>query len=445
MIKGKKNNIIIAVFIFFCQPLFGQTGISFYSNTELDNLLKIAQREDKNIFVDTYAKWCTPCKKLNQTFMDSEVGEYFNANFINVKYDVESVVGKKVDLKYQVVFLPTILILDKYGNVRIKVDGQVLQPGELIKIAKAVTQPYEKPAVVSNPPPSNTRNDVSNSPQSAKVTTKAKPNSEISNVDSKPITKEEIIKKDNGEKILFVLDDNAEIPPEVLKLEAYYRLKLMNGTHRETAEQYLATQEDWSTEENLKFLHDFLYDTNTKQFEYFINNRTLFEDTIGEEKVANSIEILVYNKLYYGNPRPTLEQAVDLFGHIDPHNKVNNAQRYYLNRLAELENLDKYIEFASLYTSKYNTQDHAEMYRLSRTISTENKDEEAIKKCIKLIEKANKLSKDNFEYKAFETELYLLLGDQDKVRKLAKEALELAKDQNLDPTFSENLIKKISQ
>ena len=53
-------------------------GIKFFKGTFSEALVK-AKQENKILFVDFYAVWCVPCKKMAKTvFTQEEVGKYFN-------------------------------------------------------------------------------------------------------------------------------------------------------------------------------------------------------------------------------------------------------------------------------------------------------------------------------------------------------------------------------
>ena len=57
-------------------------GIQFFTGT-WDEALEKAKEENKLIFLDAYASWCGPCKRMSKSvFTDEKVGEFFNANFI---------------------------------------------------------------------------------------------------------------------------------------------------------------------------------------------------------------------------------------------------------------------------------------------------------------------------------------------------------------------------
>ncbi len=91
-------------------------GINFMEEYWKKALVK-AKTEKKLIFVDAYATWCGPCKKLQkEVFPDAAVGGFFNKNFINITIDVEKGQGIEFAQKYGVEVLPTLYITDENGN-----------------------------------------------------------------------------------------------------------------------------------------------------------------------------------------------------------------------------------------------------------------------------------------------------------------------------------------
>ena len=94
------------------------TGIDFQQDATFAELLAQAKEEDKLVFVDAYATWCGPCRMMDRrVFNQSEVGNFFNANFINVKVDVERGEGPQIARTYRVRAMPTYLFIDGDGNV----------------------------------------------------------------------------------------------------------------------------------------------------------------------------------------------------------------------------------------------------------------------------------------------------------------------------------------
>lgn len=105
----------ILSFLFFAVIAFGQ-GIKFEEGN-FKSLLAKAKKENKLVFIDAYAVWCGPCKLMvKNIFPLKPVGEYYNANFINAKIDMEK--GEGIDLakKYNVKAFPTYLFINGDGE-----------------------------------------------------------------------------------------------------------------------------------------------------------------------------------------------------------------------------------------------------------------------------------------------------------------------------------------
>ena len=118
--------------------VFGQ-GIQFLQDEPLEKVLLLAKQQNKIIFIDGYTKTCAPCKELDRkVFPLQEVGDYFNSNFINVKYDLEEPEGEKIRARYKDVItgFPSLILLDKDGKMIHKIGGYH-EPDSLINKMKA--------------------------------------------------------------------------------------------------------------------------------------------------------------------------------------------------------------------------------------------------------------------------------------------------------------------
>ena len=114
-----------------------ETGIVFHQGS-WSEALKKAQQEKRPIFLDVYATWCGPCKLLKaRTFPNNEVGEFYNANFINVAVDGEKGEGIELARKYKVRGYPTLLFIDSEGNVIAQTAGY-RNPKQFIQIGEQV-------------------------------------------------------------------------------------------------------------------------------------------------------------------------------------------------------------------------------------------------------------------------------------------------------------------
>jgi len=78
----------------------------------------MAKAQNKLVFMDCYTSWCGPCKNLAaNVFPDSSVGAFFNAHFVNCKFDMEKEEGVTIANKYSVRSYPRLLWLDGDGKV----------------------------------------------------------------------------------------------------------------------------------------------------------------------------------------------------------------------------------------------------------------------------------------------------------------------------------------
>jgi thioredoxin-related protein len=73
-------------------------------------------------------------------FPKKEVGDYFNANFLNLHIDMEKGEGIEIAKKYSIYSYPTLLFIDGDGKVVYKAAGY-MSPQELISIAKEAVNP----------------------------------------------------------------------------------------------------------------------------------------------------------------------------------------------------------------------------------------------------------------------------------------------------------------
>jgi thiol-disulfide isomerase/thioredoxin len=107
-------------------PLFSlgqKSGITFQQSS-WSQLLAKAKTEKKIIFLDAYASWCGPCKKMSaDVFTTQEAGNFFNRNFINAKIDMESGEGPGLADKYDVGAYPTLLFINSDGKLLHKAIG----------------------------------------------------------------------------------------------------------------------------------------------------------------------------------------------------------------------------------------------------------------------------------------------------------------------------------
>jgi thiol-disulfide isomerase/thioredoxin len=113
-------------FLIVCCFMVAQTataqegGIDFFHGTWAEALQK-AKDQKRLIFVDAYAEWCGPCKRMAATvFPEKQAGDFFNKNFINLKIDMEKPENEAFAIKFPVGSYPTLMVIDEAGKLVVK-------------------------------------------------------------------------------------------------------------------------------------------------------------------------------------------------------------------------------------------------------------------------------------------------------------------------------------
>ncbi len=118
-------------------------GIEFFHGTFAEALEK-AKLENKIVFMDAFTEWCGPCKRMAATtFKEAKVGKFMNANFVNVKMDMEKGEGVTLSHKFDVDAYPTLLFLNEKGEQIHKSVG-ALQGDQLIGAARQALGKIDK-------------------------------------------------------------------------------------------------------------------------------------------------------------------------------------------------------------------------------------------------------------------------------------------------------------
>ncbi|MEO7317347.1 MAG: thioredoxin family protein [Ginsengibacter sp.] len=112
-----------------------------FKNISFSEALTLAKESNKPIFIDCYTSWCAPCKKMDQTvFVNDTIYEFYNAQFVNLKIDMEK--GEGVDLakKYKVGSFPTYLFVDSKGEI-IHRSASLMPVNEFLEEGKKALEP----------------------------------------------------------------------------------------------------------------------------------------------------------------------------------------------------------------------------------------------------------------------------------------------------------------
>lgn len=407
-----------------------QSSIRF-SESNVKRGLERAKKENKFLFVDTYASWCIPCKKMKKVFRDQEVANYFNTNYINVQINMDGPHGRTTYNDYDVVFLPTMMIFDREGKIKYKTD-KLLTAQELLSIGiqanvEGVYLGNNASQIISTP----FQNTASTSAPKSIPVEIAKPTKQITKAPSPAIKKQEVEPSVEGQ-IVQVLGANDEMPPEVLYQEAYFSMQRMDDSHGEAAIAYLKTQEDWDSEKNVKFIYDFVETTNSMLFDYIKENRNHVANIVGESNLSHSMDILVNQRIYQGYPRPDLNEAIELYTLVDSLSAQQHAYQYYLVRMQQEKNKEEYLSTVDQYLTSVAPTDHNMIHNAIEVYLSMEYEKESWSRYKDLLEKAIDLSPNKAKYHVTLAKLYLMKDERKKAKRAIDNALEIMNENSGD-------------
>ncbi len=257
----------LSLFVFLFSLSLGVTaqGIEFFHGTWEEALVK-AEAEGKLIFVDAYTTWCGPCKKMSaNVFPVAEVGDVFNGNFINLKLDMEKAESTSFRKKHPVRAYPTLLWINgKNEAVHTSVGGKSVD--NLIAVAN-----------------------------------------------------EAIAKQDDIEALSAAWDAGDRAP----KLAFTYIRALVRRQqpHLKIANDYLRSQKDLSTPDNLNIIQVAATNADSRIFDLLMKNKAAFIALNGQESfdatVKSAVKATKARALEYKDPS-LLETAVKKLSAVDP-------------------------------------------------------------------------------------------------------------------------------
>lgn len=344
-------------------------GIDFFHGT-LAEAKEVAGQQGKLIFIDAFTTWCGPCKRMSaQVFTQDEVGEFYNQTFINLKLDMEKGEGKDFQRKYRVTAFPTLLFLDPEGNVVHKVVGG-MDMKNFINLGKFAAS----------------KSDVSSSLDKAY----------------------EEGQRDPGFMAEYI---------EALAKSNRPLLKIAND--------YLHTQNDFKTPENLKIIFYGLVEVDSRIFNLLVENRRdiikIFDKETVSERIVKAANATV-NKAIEFNSVDLLEEANDKVKRYadDQYDKFQYTSR--LRFYSKTRQPDMFLRYASEYASESKEN----KFELANDILHSQKDQP------KLVRQATvwavELAKDKAnEQNCFVAAQLLYLGSEYQESKIyAEKALKFA-------------------
>lgn len=362
-------------------------GIDF-NHSDLQSTLDKAEAEGKLVFVDAFTTWCGPCKMMDRDVFPSEkVGEYLNEHFVSVKIDMEKGEGPSIARKYKVRGYPSLLFLDPNGHLIYQGLGY-RAPDDFLEMAKAAQNPKNRLPYLEKA-------------------------------------------YSMGQK-----------KPKILGALAKAYKDAGDNRMGKVAEEYMDASELWESEEAAKFVFQFLSKPEGKMYDYFIDNKENYINTIGEEGYSNKLNSVLYMGLYQeGMTAEKYAQMVSNAHTKDPEKGYAYGKMKFYEFFKEQE---LYTKAALHYFKKYSSDSWQELNSVAWKFYQSVDDKKALKKAVKWAKKSVALD-SNYANTDTVAALYSKLGKNRKGIKYAEAAIALAKQEGLSYDDTTALLDKMKK
>ncbi|MFN8297784.1 MAG: thioredoxin domain-containing protein [Chitinophagales bacterium] len=392
----KKLIAPVAVLLFlFTAPLANAQGIEFIHDKKFAELLQMAKQQNRLIFMDCYTSWCGPCKRLSSmVFPDSAVGEFFNENFINAKFDMEKDEGPTIAGNYAVRAYPTLLWLDGDGNVRHKIVGGLDVPGLIAQGKKAIDP---TPGILTG------------------------------------------MRKryaDGDRDVNFLMDFVNTLQASGEKYEEYFN-------------EYMSklSPKDLSDAKHAKTIFNLTNDIKSPGVAYLIKNKAYYKGMLGDDAYNNKIDKIAAKaagEAPKANDPALFKGALDLIKSNKAPNAAEKTAQLSLDYYEHMADWNNYDKTASAYIKKYASKKASVLNDVAWTYYLNMNDDARLKKASKWAYTA--INTDN-KYTYNLTYAYLLykLNDYKEAEKACDYAIIRAKEENVNPgsaTFLKEAIQK---
>lgn len=271
-------------------------AMKFESGLSWKDILAKAKKENKFIIMDCFTTWCGPCKYMDKNiFSQKEAGDFFNANYLNVKVQFDSTANdndevkswkkdmKEIEKTYGIAAYPTYLFFDPNGVAVDRKVGATKEVKEFVAVGKEALVP-----------------------------------------ESQYFTQLKMY--ENGNK------DAA-----FTKKMALWAQKVFDQKNAaKMAEEYIASITDPFTNENLDFIIKFTSKTTDRGFALFMENKEKVDAILGNGKSESKVKAVLFAQ-YAG---PVLNAGLKQMNPVAP------------DFSALANNLAKYPAYADELTSK---------------------------------------------------------------------------------------------
>ncbi|MDC0231532.1 thioredoxin family protein [Aureispira] len=374
--------ILTYFLLFFCfQFSIAGDGITFFEGT-FKEAKALAAKEHKIIFMDAYASWCGPCKRMaKEVFTNSEVGKFYNKHFINIKVDMEKGEGPGLSNKYHVNSYPTLFFLDDKGEVvHVSKGGKPID--QFIELGKLAL--------------------------------------------SKNNNSEEYAKKyESGDR-----------SPTFLRAYAYALLRSIKP-HMKIANEYIKTQKNLSNKENLEFLFDFSNEADSRIFDLAIQNKTLIlelkSQTAFEQKIREACDATIKKAIEF-DVKSLVDDAKQKMKYANPKFFKEYSFLADMKYAIEIEDMQTYVALTDKYLKKYAKKDAKSLNEYANSVLFNTSEKKLLEKAENWAKKATLIDYNKKHLKTHGAILHKL-GKEEEAKIILQKGKELKEDSSTTPTI----------
>ncbi|MBB4806052.1 thioredoxin-related protein [Chryseobacterium defluvii] len=389
------KKIISGLFIFYSVIIWAQEAIAF-QDVPFKDLIAKAKKEKKIVFIDAYTTWCGPCKMMEKNvFTKKSVGDYFNANFINGRFDMEKGEGREIAARYGVRSYPTYLFLNGDGEL-VSQNYGYMEESMFLSMAQDVNSPNNK----------------------------------------KGSLKERFAQ---GEK-------DPEFLINVMKLNSSSDFDFA----KKASERYFENKKntDELSKEDVGYLLYFLKSTEDPNYKVFASRKSEIIKYFPEEtykqfddqiKLSKIVEASIDEKNKKIDEEYFLKNAVPLVGEHEAMAKLNQTKLGYYEQNS---NFAEYEKAALDYYKNPDSFEPNELLKAAWIFSDSIKNKASLKKAVEWAEKSV-MRGETSENTYILAKLYFLTGNNEMAKTYAEMSKNLAVGAKKDATLSEGLLKQI--
>lgn len=370
---------LIIAFVFSLH--IGAQGIDFFHGS-WEEAIELAKKEQKAIFVDAYAVWCGPCKRMaKDVFPLEDVGEFYNSHFINVKMDMERGEGPRFGKQFPVRAYPTLLFISpQEEKIHEHVGG--LNGEMLIQVGETALSKF---------------GGGGNYAQDYKEG------------------------KRDFETVLGYLKGLAR--------SGQSGLKVANDFLDEKGSELSREQRD-------EIIFAAASEADSKLFEEMIERKDamieLYSEAAVKDRVRSACEATVKKAIQYKFP-DLIEEAINKYAEFENHYEAVNVfeHRSYMDYYAAFKDFENYMEHADAYL-RTNEGQQLQNQKIVAGEMVRVFGQTAYDEALVIWEYVAKEEKENPENHFMLAQLYKEQGEERKAIKAVEEAIDLAKEQKTD-------------